>query len=74
MAVMCHVHTTAACALAQAPPTMPYIPLVAVSLSEPHIDQFAVGFILFNRSRTLCALCHFQLLLCAFLHHALIQK
>ena len=50
--------------------------IVGASLSEPHIDQFAVEFVYIYIYICIIrrAVSHFWLLFCEFLHHSLIQK
>ena len=49
--------------------------LIGASLSEPHIDEFAVNFLYIIISVVRRAVSHFRLLFCVFfLHHALIQN
>ena len=69
-----HAHSTTV--LAQARPTMFCIRLViGASVSEPHIDEFAVNFpyISIYLSIVRRAVNHFLLVFCASLRHALIQ-
>ena len=50
-------------------------PLIGASLSEPHIDKFAVeSVILLYTYIVRRAVSHFQFLFCKFLRHSLIQK
>jgi len=42
--------------------------LIGASLSEPHIDEFAMEFVIHH------AISHFRLLFCTFLRHLLTQK
>jgi len=50
--------------------------LIGASLSEPHIDEFAVEFLYVYYYIFLVrhAVSHFRLLFCVFLRHSLIQK
>jgi len=48
--------------------------IFGASLSEPHIDKFAVEFVYIYIYVVRCVVSHFQLLFYAFLHHSLIQK
>ena len=57
------------------------IRLIGASLSEPHIDEFAVEFLYIYIIYIYIYIClvrravsHFRLLFCAFLRHSLIQK
>jgi len=46
--------------------------IIGASLSEPHIDEFAVEFLYIYVLYIVCrAVSHFHLLFCAFLHHSL---
>ena len=49
--------------------------IIGTSLSEPHIDEFAVDFVyIYYICAVRRAVSHFRLLFCKFLCHSLIQK
>ena len=71
-----HANSAPACTRSRSPHNVLHSPsIIGASLSEPHIDEFAVNFpyISIYLSIVRRAVNHFLLVFCVSLHHALIQ-